>query len=307
MTYSLLIPCYRAASYLPRLREQVSALNPQFDEVLLADDASDDDTFEIARSLGFSIIRLEKNMGPGGARNELVKRAKGEWIHFLDADDLIDPAFLRLMAPQAMEFRDVILCSGDWIDENDGSLQKRWSFDYRVMQHDSITTLFNCPVPLLCSLIRRSKFLKIGGFDIRKRCWEDGDLHLRLAAEGSIFHVINEVLSTSIRHSRGASGSHLYCHKCRLEFIEGYIQKKIPIARTALSEELQNLGYLLLGEREIFLSYKAFVMAETCGIPRAFSQNHLFDRLLSCLPISLGHLLSSSVKVFASRLIKRKV
>jgi len=297
MQFSLLIPCYRASRYLPRLREQITALEPQFDEVLLADDASDDDTYEVAQSLGFTIYRLDKNRGPGGARNELVKRSKGEWIHFLDADDFIESSFLKFMAPEALGNRDVILCSGDFIDESNGCLQKRWSFDNTEIQNDSVSSLFLTPVPSFCSLIKRSKFIEIGGFDEAKRCWEDGDLHLRLAAAGAVVHAITNVLSISPRHARGASGSHLYCHKCRLEFIKKYIDKGIPISPNILENELKNLGYLFLAEGELRLSMESYRISGNYSGEHSASRNTLFNSLLRIVPAPTSHFLSSAAKL----------
>jgi GT2 family glycosyltransferase len=65
-------------------------------------------------------------------------------------------------------------------------------------------------------------FEAIGGFDETHRCWEDGDMHLRLALAGARFRCIPDVLSFGIRHKRGTSGDDLYCHRCRLDFLEKY-------------------------------------------------------------------------------------
>ena len=101
LTTALLIPCYNAERYLENLRKQVDALNPAFDELVIVDDGSTDGTVEKARELGFDIIPLGVNRGPGAARNAAAKRATAEWIHFLDADDEIAPDYLAKVLPMS--------------------------------------------------------------------------------------------------------------------------------------------------------------------------------------------------------------
>lgn len=297
MKASLLVPCYNAAPYLPRLSQEVQRLTPSFGEILLVDDCSNDGTGDLAEQLGFTVIRLPENRGPGGARNVLAKACRGEWIHFLDADDLILPEFLAKVEPLLNDNVDVVLSSADFIDENDHKLLRRWSFNADRFLEDPVNAAFTNPVPLHCSTIRRSMFLEIGGFDETKRCWEDGDLHLRLAAQGARFQVIPDVLSLSPRHSRGASASHLYCHKCRLEFVEQYLQRKIPINHNSIIKELSDLGYLFLAAKQGRWAWRGYSVLESEGGARANSLNPLFDRLLSCLPVRTGHFLSAWSKL----------
>ena len=300
--HSLLIPCYRAVPFLHQLAEQVDSLNPEFDEVLLVDDGSDDETFELATSLGLPISKLEKNMGPGAARNRLAEMAIGEWIHFLDADDLIAPDFLQHTLPEATSEIDVILCSGEFIDPESEQAVRQWSFDVDSFSENPTEAAFVTPVPTFCSLIRRSTFLQVGGFDEKKRCWEDGDLHLRLAAADAKFCVVPRVLSTSPRHEGGLSSDHLYCHRCRLEFVESYLERDVPISQEAFARELSQLGELFLGERKWKLASRAFFLAEQCGIARSSSKNPAFQWILSHLRPRNSQMLSAAARATARTL-----
>lgn len=302
--HSLLIPCYRAGKYLPRLAEQIRQLDPPFDEVLLVDDGSDDDTLEIATGLGLPMTRLEENAGPGAARNRLAAMASGEWIHFLDADDLVAPGYLRHTCPAATDDISVVLCTGEFVDSRSGEVEKRWAFDAEAFAGNPVEAAFVTPVPTFCSLIRRSCFLEAGGFDEEKRCWEDGDLHLRLAAAGARFAVVPEVLSTSPRHDEGVSASHLYCHRCRLEFAEAYLDGGLPISREAFAREFRELGELFLGERQWQLASRAFALAERCGIPGSSSHNPAFRWILSRLSPRNSQMLSAAARTAARTLAR---
>jgi glycosyltransferase involved in cell wall biosynthesis len=236
-TTALLIPCYNAERYLENLRRQVDALDPAFDDLVLVDDGSTDGTVAKARSLGFDIIPLGENRGPGAARNAAASRTTAEWIHFLDADDEIAPEYLGRVLPLAVEGVDVVLCSCDFVDEISREWIMRWTFDEALFSEKPLQGCIRTGVNTPSSLLRRSKFVKIGGFDEEHRCWEDGDMHLRLALAGARFRCISDVLCFGIRHKRGTSGNDLYCHRCRLDFLEKYERLAPPIPREDLISE----------------------------------------------------------------------
>jgi len=87
----LLVPCYNAAPYLKRLMDSVRAQTVPFANIICYDDGSSDDTSRAAQDLGLEIIRGEINRGPAFARNSLIERARSDWVHFHDADDLLIP------------------------------------------------------------------------------------------------------------------------------------------------------------------------------------------------------------------------
>ncbi len=211
MRSALLVPCYNAVRFLPRLRQQVYALHVPFDEVILADDASSDGTADLARSLGFSIITLPENLGPGGARNALAKATSAEWIHFHDVDDEIAPDYLARVGSVGLDDCDAVLHFVDFIDEATRGLIVRWQFTQDALATDPAGTLLQGPMPTMSSFVRRSTFLALGGFNEQYRCFEDGDFHLRLAASGARIAGLPEVLEHSLRHSSGAGSDLRYC------------------------------------------------------------------------------------------------
>lgn len=99
---SVIMPAYNAVSYL---EESVNSLKNQgFQdwELLLVDDCSKDDTVSLAKKIAktdsrIQVIQKEKNSGSADTRNTGIKLAKGEYIAFLDADDLWEPDFLEKM------------------------------------------------------------------------------------------------------------------------------------------------------------------------------------------------------------------
>lgn len=125
---SIVIPCYNASRHLVRLSDLVAEITPFTCEILLVDDCSTDDTHQQAVALGLPIIQTPRNLGPGGARNFGVEHLKGEWVHFLDADDLLSADVLRQSLCFLDASVDVLLVAARWVDENSGKLLMKWEF-----------------------------------------------------------------------------------------------------------------------------------------------------------------------------------
>ena len=90
---SVVIPCYNAEAYIRQaIQSALEQTLPPL-EILVIDDASTDRSVEVAASFGFPIrvIRQAKNKGAAVARNVGIRLAHGDWIAFLDADDLWNP------------------------------------------------------------------------------------------------------------------------------------------------------------------------------------------------------------------------
>jgi glycosyltransferase involved in cell wall biosynthesis len=247
-TTALLIPCYNAERYLPNLRKQVDALDPAFDELVMVDDGSADGTVARAQDLGFAIVPLGTNRGPGAARNAAAKRATAEWIHFLDADDEIAPDYLAKVLLIAGDDTDVVLSSTQFVDEETHEPTVLWEYSEAAFRENALRAAIVHPVLLHSSLIRRRCFETIRGFDEEHRCWEDGDLHVRLAASGAQFQTTSALLAWSPRHKRGTSGSDLYCHRCRLEFLEKYEDYVPRVSREDVMKEAIFAATLLAKE-----------------------------------------------------------
>lgn len=266
------------------LREQIDRMNPKFDEVLIADDASSDNTATIAESLGFSVLRLRKNLGPGGARNALVHSSTSEWFHFHDVDDEIASDYLARVKPLVSPGCDVVIHFVDFIDSINRKLEIRWQFDMKDFTADPAGTLLSRPMPTMSSFIRKSAFLCVGGFDEKYRCFEDGDLHFRLAANGAKFCVLPEVLEWSLRHGTGASANLLYCFQCRLAFLEAYVTTQPPRLYPVFAQEAERVAVMLLRCNDLPGAQRAIALAERLGRTVPTTKNRALRFLRTILP-----------------------
>lgn len=83
---TVLIPAYNEAENIKKTILAVQETLPSPRQIIIVDDGSTDNTFEIAKSLGVEVYRLESNMGKGGALNHILPKIKGDYIVLLDAD-----------------------------------------------------------------------------------------------------------------------------------------------------------------------------------------------------------------------------
>jgi glycosyltransferase involved in cell wall biosynthesis len=98
MIVTVVIPCFNATATLEAAVESVLAQGDIGVEIVLVDDCSTDGTAELARALAqrhanVAVLAHAVNAGPGPARNTGLRRARSEFICFLDADDAYKPGF----------------------------------------------------------------------------------------------------------------------------------------------------------------------------------------------------------------------
>ena len=93
--YSLIIPVYNGTKTLPDTINSVIRLEGANYEVIVVDDASTDNTVEIAANAGARVVKLNSNSGPATARNRGAQEAKYDKIVFTDSDVLVSKNLLQ--------------------------------------------------------------------------------------------------------------------------------------------------------------------------------------------------------------------
>ena len=170
---SAIVPAYNAARFLPAAVESIRRQDYAPLEILIIDDGSTDDTPAVAAQLGTDIRYLrQQNAGPSAARNLGLRSARGEFIGFLDADDLwpagkVSVQLARLLAQPEL---DAVLGRIQYL-----ALPGRDLPDYAFEGPDNTIT----HVHLGSGLFRRRAFEQVGGFDESIRFCEDVDWFLR--------------------------------------------------------------------------------------------------------------------------------
>lgn len=192
---SVIIPVYNAEKYISGTIE--SALKQSYTniEIILVDDRSDDSSGDIIKKYQTSDNRIvyhlqEKNMGAGYARNKALELAKGQYVAFLDSDDLWKPKKLELqielMKKTGLPF------SYAAIDMIDGA-------NKRIKEKRHVKTRINYDFLLSNTMIATSSVVidrcVLGDFRMHlRRGGQDYATWLRLLRGGTVACGINRVL-----------------------------------------------------------------------------------------------------------------
>lgn len=110
---SVVTPCYNGADWIAETIESVAAQTYSPVEHIVVDDASTDGSWQVIRRYGDQIdaVRLSQNGGGSRARNTGAERARGEYLLFLDADDVLAPdAIAGLVAAAVAEPGTIVYC-----------------------------------------------------------------------------------------------------------------------------------------------------------------------------------------------------
>ncbi len=188
---SVIIPAYNGVTrYLEQAIRSMLAQTYKDTELIVVDDASTDDTARLV--LRFPQARYYKRATTGGqaaARNDGARLAKGEFLAFLDQDDLWEPTFLEETSAVLNAHPEAALvhCDGYQVNERNEILE----YDAAIKHTASVTQMLRGghDVATSGSLFRKQCFDAVGGYDETLPVLEDIDLAIRLYQRFRIVHL----------------------------------------------------------------------------------------------------------------------
>ncbi|MEI9978128.1 MAG: glycosyltransferase family A protein [Edaphobacter sp.] len=210
MSISVVIPAYNASRYIAETLESVLKQTVAADEILVVDDGSTDETASIAEQFGLPVrVIRRQNSKLSATRNAGVQEAAGEWIAFIDADDLWESSKLERQMEELMRYPGADLCytGRRLLIQNEESV--RLGQVVKVPPASRIReSLFQGTTFLPSSVvIRRSTLMAVGGFDTKCIYVEDWDLWLRLLHWGAKFVDCQEPLVQYRIHSNSMTSN----------------------------------------------------------------------------------------------------
>jgi teichuronic acid biosynthesis glycosyltransferase TuaG len=196
---SVIIPTYNHAQFLPAALESVQAQTYGDVEIVVVDDFSTDNTEQVVGRYAAPNTTYIKSASKGivaTSRNVGTRAAKGEYIAFLDADDVWEPNKLELQLPHFADPSVVAVASDlryTGARRYSPSRRGRGSAGYR--EYRSLEIVRDNPIATSSVVLRRRDLDRVGGFDESPefRFIEDWELWLRLTVDRSV-RVLQEPL-----------------------------------------------------------------------------------------------------------------
>lgn len=260
---SVIIPNYNYAKYIARTIDSVLAQTYKNLEIIVIDDGSKDNSLEILEGYGeqLKIIR-QQNQGVSMARNNGAASASGEYVAFLDADDIWLPAKLEKQMKRFFDDAEVgfVNCAMTLIDPNDqpcgemnegieGYVAKEFLYFEKGVVVGAGST----------GVVARKVFEELGGFDKRLSTAADWDFCYRLATKYKIAFVREPLVLYRVHNSNMHSNIKLMEHDMMLGFEKAFAEKTEADRRVCYGNLHKTLAgsYFYAGQYPQFLQHAA--------------------------------------------------
>ena len=276
---SIVTPCYRQARFLPDAIQTVRQQSYRRIEHVIVNDGSDDDTDAVVARYGQGVVYVKQpNRGVSAARNAGVAAATGQYLMFLDADDLLHPDAVRWLV-EAMDGQSNRLC-----------VMGLRLFDPEEHHHED--RLLPCGVPALPRLFEdnlapphgylcsKKMVQEIGGFDTDPAVWscEDWDLWLRIALRGAELVTVARIGAFYRRYVGSVSSHFERLERARIRVLGGAIRQikndpqllrqwrgEVKKMRRKLAQGYFDVGYRCARRGEPLAALAAYARSLQCG------------------------------------------
>lgn len=217
---TIITPSYNQGKYIERTIRSVLSQNISGLEYFIFDGGSTDETIDILKSFGDSIIWVsEKDYGQADAVNKGLKIAKGEIIGWLNSDDIYYPDSLNTAINFFNDNKDIDIIYGmaDHIDENDNVIEPYYTqeWNYELLKD----VCFICQPAVF---FRRKVVDKYGFLDTQLRYCMDYEYWLRIGKDKPFCYIQKKLAGSRLYPETKTLGSRVAVH---LEIIEMFKNK----------------------------------------------------------------------------------
>lgn len=237
MNLTLIITAYNVEEFIGKCLDSVERQTYRPHQILVVDDASTDSTLSKIKEWAsgkphVEILELEKNLGAGGARNEGLKKASGDFVMFLDSDDWISPEFIEELVTEQSRTNSDIVSGGITIMKLEGgrradSPAPHISRDLEKFQDylgdQRIIFLNN-------KIVRKSLYDEIGGYCVRRYCEDTPVVVPLLYNANQVANIDNpgyyyRQRPTSLCHMVTPFQEHLFKGLCSIDLLRFFADK----------------------------------------------------------------------------------
>lgn len=227
MKISVIIPTYNRKDFILRAIKSVQAQSAQVSEIIVVDDGSTDGTKELLEHENIEYI-YQENRGVSSARNAGIKKAKNEWIAFLDSDDvwesdkLAEHIYCHVKNPILLaSFSDEL-----WIRNEKIIILKSHQ---KKEEPSFVNSLRLCKIGTSTFFCSQKIFERVGMFDEELNVCEDYDLWLRILLEHDIKFINKKLVRKYAGHQNQLSFDTPLIDMYRIEALEKHMNSKYKI------------------------------------------------------------------------------
>ena len=285
--FSVIIPLYNKENYIKRAINSVLKQTFQNFEIIIVDDCSTDKSLSVVKSIKdkrVNIFSRKQNKGPHFARNFGIRRARGKYIAFLDADDKYKSFFLMTVVNLIFKYPDIKIYAT--------SFEKIYSFMPTIKtsygkSKDCIVNNFiekivenkSFSLHLSSTIIEKKLLIYAGLFCSHKQyeqidiSGEDIDLFIRLSMYYNKVAYSNRICSVYYRTTENSISRTVSNKQCRFGFVEKSFAIKKRMAKTK-------------EEKEVLDKYK-YLFYESVVLQLIMKKNFDFaEKVLKRIPIN---------------------
>jgi glycosyltransferase involved in cell wall biosynthesis len=200
---SVIVPVYNGGKFLQKCLDALFTSDYPAFEVVVVDDGSTDDSAEISREKGATVISTPRpQSGPAAARNLAAEKVRGEILLFVDADVVVKPDTIAKVAARFENQPEISALFGSYDDEPG---EKNFLSQYRNLLHHFVHQNSNPEASTFWAglgAIRREAFAAVSGFDCERFAVpsiEDIELGARLRAAGHRILLAKEVQAKHLK------------------------------------------------------------------------------------------------------------
>jgi hypothetical protein len=234
MKVSVVIPAYNASEFISEAIESIINQDYKNYEIIVVDDGSTDGTREVLAPLvGANTIKyfFKPNGGPSSARNFGIEKAQGEFIGFLDADDVFLPGMMVACLSELQNKKYDLVSVDNYMVylENEKEIQRKHQrYDWIEVPSSILFCTFLVVGGiggLHKAFFKKSVFEQVGLLDVSLPVYEDLDLWIRIARQNLKWGHIRKPL---VQYSHRGGGTSLFTHDqkrnqdCRLRILRRY-------------------------------------------------------------------------------------
>jgi glycosyltransferase involved in cell wall biosynthesis len=205
---SVIIPCYNAEKYILQTLESVFAQSYANYEIIVIDDGSTDESYEILQDIKHEKLRIftQKNQGPSAARNHGMALASGKYLQFLDSDDLLLPEKIAKQVA-ILEVNDADVAYGNWFKFETNPAGEEIITETIIRQIEgradiAAFTSFWCPPAAL--LYSKKIVDKIGTWNMKLPIIQDARFLLDAVLQGGKFVYADDFVAKYRVHQTGS-------------------------------------------------------------------------------------------------------